>query len=83
MKSLALAAALLVSAPALACPNMDHDDAPTTPRTADKAPAKKPDAPKAKDTAKPADKAPADSAKAKDSAKPADAKKPADKVSMK
>jgi hypothetical protein len=83
MRTFILAAALLASAPALACPNMDHDEAPA-PRTADKATAKKPASPaapaaakaKATEKKKPA----ADSAKAKEPP-PADAKKPADKVS--
>jgi hypothetical protein len=74
---LALAASLALISPALACPNMDHDEAP---KTADKKPAEqkpKQDQPKT-DTAK-QNKAP-DTAKTKDTK---EQKKPGDKVSMK
>ena len=87
--ALATVAALSLAAPSFACPNMDHDEAPAAPRTADKD--KK--APDTTTTAKAKDAKPADAPKAKDT-KPADAKaadkakdgkpatKPGDKVSM-
>ena len=75
--AVALIASLCLAAPALACPNMDHDDA-TAPKTADKdkKPAeKKPEAPKTdKDK-------PADTAKSKDTKDTT--KKTGDKVSLK
>ena len=69
-----LASITLLATPALACPNMDHDDAPAT-KTADKKPAeKKQEAPK---TDK--DQKPADTAKTKDTKE----QKKGDKVSLK
>ena len=72
---LALAASLALVTPALACPNMDHDD--NAPKTAEKKPAdKKQEQPKAdKDQKAP------DTAKKKDDK--STEKKPGDKVSMK
>src|SRR5262249_29602854 len=71
MKKLVLLASL-IAAPAMACPNMDHDEAPA-PKTAQKEKAPKAEAPKpdkAKDTAKDAKPAPTDvGAKSKDTAK--------------
>ena len=64
MTKLAIAASLLFATPALACPNMDHDN--NAPKTADK----KADAPKtddeAKEQPKQPDQKPADTAKTKD-----------------
>lgn len=79
MTKLAIAFALAALAtPALACPNMDHDAAPQTPKTAEKAKDPKASEPaKAKDADQPKDQKPADTAKTKDTAK-----KP-DKVSSK
>ncbi|MDB4955921.1 MAG: hypothetical protein JWO36_3490 [Myxococcales bacterium] len=91
MKKLATAVAALslsISAPVFACPNMDHDEAPQAPKTAEKpkdgndttakAPAQK-DAPKAQPK-------PADTAKAKETPAPAPSKdqpkKSGDKVSI-
>jgi hypothetical protein len=75
---LSLAASLALATPALACPNMDHDqaDAPKTAEKDKKAPDKK------EQKADPKDKQqqPADTAKSKDGKGD---KKPGDKVSMK
>jgi hypothetical protein len=71
---LALAATLALVSPALACPNMDHDDAPAT-KTAEKKPAEK-----KQDQPKTDAKTPADTAKKKDAKTE---KKPGDKVSLK
>lgn len=76
--AVALITSLALVAPALACPNMDHDDA-AAPKTAekDKKPAeKKQEAPKADK-----DQKPADTAKAKDTKEAP--KKTGDKVSLK
>ena len=77
----ALVTSLALVSPALACPNMDHDEAP---KTADKkAPDKsdkKQEAPKT-DPAKNKEQAPADTAKNKDGK--GEQKKPGDKVSLK
>jgi hypothetical protein len=72
--AVALITSLALAAPALACPNMDHDAA--APKTADKdkKPAEKKEAPKAEQK-------PADTAKTKDT-KDAQ-KKTGDKVSLK
>ena len=75
--AVAIITSLALVAPALACPNMDHDDSSSV-KTADKdkKPAeKKQEAPK---TDK--DQKPADTAKSKDSK---DTKKAGDKVSLK
>ena len=75
--AVALITSLALATPALACPNMDHDEAP---KTADKKPAeKKQEQPKA-DPAKDKQQAPADTAKTKDGKSE---KKPGDKVSLK
>ena len=81
-------ASLALVAPAFACPNMDHDEAPKTAEK-DKAKdtkgqdgAKAKDAPKA-DQNKDKDQKPADTAKAKDAPKQDAPKKTGDKVSIK
>lgn len=72
---LALVASLALVTPALACPNMDHDEAP---KTADKKPAEKKQEQPKTDTKAP------DTAKNKET-KPdkSTEKKPGDKVTMK
>jgi hypothetical protein len=79
MKKLAIIVSLALSAPVLACPNMDHDEAP---KTADKDKAKKEEAPKAKEQQKQEKQKdqPADTAKSKDKDKEP---KKGDKVSLK
>jgi hypothetical protein len=73
--ALAFITSLALVTPALACPNMDHDEAP---KTADKKPAadKKQEQPKEKQQAP-------DTAKSKDTKDTKGEKKPGDKVSMK
>lgn len=75
--AVAIVTSLALVAPALACPNMDHDET-AAPKTADKD--KKP-AEKKQDAAKPEQK-PADTAKSKETKDPNN-KKPGDKVSLK
>jgi hypothetical protein len=76
--AVALLTSLALVTPALACPNMDHDEAP---KTAEKKPADK-DKAKEQPKADPAKEkqAPADTAKTKDGKGD---KKPGDKVSLK
>jgi hypothetical protein len=73
---IATLASLALVTPALACPHMDHDEAP---KTADKAKKEEPKAP-AKEQEKKNEQKPADTAKTKQDKTE---KKPGDKVSLK